>query len=163
MADLYDKHKRLVMLYKLDVSIPDEYPPIYSVLFNFFTFVKNVKIKDREALNNVCYIGENNKIIFTVKKEPGAKGELVSRLIINSDYFEVTVPLDKTQKNIKDTEFEIITSVILRHLGVKFDKYSISLGSTHSMDSHFGYLRHEYSMMMAKEEAKIRNLEFPNS
>ncbi len=60
------KYKRLLFLHKLGIAIDAPLGEIFDKLKNYFNFVKVVKIIVHDDVVNICYIGEDDSILYTL-------------------------------------------------------------------------------------------------
>ncbi len=150
----YNTHKRLVLLYKLGIPVPEPYGAVYSIVFGFFETTRAVKLKSANDIENTCYLRyyqeeDIEKIIFVTYKSMPYNINII--LESNIDYFGIMEMIyDFT--TIKKHELKEITIVVLRHLGVKFDLFGISPDSDFLAGSHFGYLRIQLELHKHFEE-----------
>ncbi len=143
--------KRFAFLHRLGIELPYPYNDIYNTLFEFFEEARIVNLYDKHNKVNRCALDKNGVIIYCILEEMVIRhSRAVEKTVlkINSHYYYTKTDLQNTYQDINHLEIETISEIILIHKGLKFDIYNISLESGDYYDTHFGYLKNEYSKIL---------------
>ncbi len=133
-------YKRFLILHNLGIPIDARYANIFDKMSEYLEYVKKVKIYDNDNDENICYIGKDDKIIFSIYTfiEDNTK-----QLIFHRTYDAFVVSVLGGTEEIDNTIIDML-QIFIQSKGIEVERIHFCFTDSERSSSYINSLKKRY-------------------